>query len=242
MERCGDNGGLKAKPPASSHWAAATLLGKGGRRADTTVNTPKLVLQSGLLHALELISPRVPTSNRICYPEGHRGGDGNGGTTGRHIRIHCHRRVKGCSPHCHSMMTPPPPPQSWLRVGLDVPALPAKARRLPAPTTGPPGSRGPPQAEDTCVRPALRAREWDRWPGHVVLVLRVAVAWVENRLLWLVGWGVEFARDFGIPNFLSELQGDLDLLEPQVRLSLLHDSTSPQMVLLPNVRASRKIG
>ena len=39
-------------------------------------------------------------------------------------------------------------------------------------------------------------------------------------------------RDLGVPNFLSELRRALDLLESEVWLSILHDSTSPRVVLL----------
>ena len=43
---------------------------------------------------------------------------------------------------------------------------------------------------------------------------------------------MEFARDLGIFNFLSELCRAPDLLEPEVWRSILHDSTSPRVVLL----------
>ena len=85
-------------------------------------------------------------------------------------------------------------------------------------------------AEDTWVRSALWAGAWDRWLGNVAWVLQVPLPWVENRLLKLMLWGVELTRDFGI--FPSELQRALDLLEPEVWLSLVHDSTSPRVVLL----------
>ena len=65
---------------------------------------------------------------------------------------------------------------------------------------------------------------------------------MENRLLRLVSWGVEFARYFRIPNFLSQLRRTcdtasttMDLLEPRLWLSIIHDSTSPRVVL-PHLR------
>ena len=77
-------------------------------------------------------------------------------------------------------------------------------------------------AEYSWVRSALVDGAWDRWLGNVIEVLRAAIAYVENRLLRLlveVGIvGVEFARDLGIPGFLSELRRTLGLLEPKVRL------------------------
>ena len=65
----------------------------------------------------------------------------------------------------------------------------------------------------------------DMWLGNVI-------ASAEKRVLRLVSWGTEFTRDFGIPIFLSELCRALHLLEPEVQVSILHDSTSPGVVLL----------
>ena len=72
---------------------------------------------------------------------------------------------------------------------------------------------------------------WDKWLGNVIEVLRAPLACVENCLFRLMSWGMDFVDDLGIPNFLSELRHALDLLELEVWLSILHDSTSLRVVL-----------
>ena len=113
-------------------------------------------------------------------------------------------------------VAPPPPPSPTTGVSWVTPAVHFV--------------RG--EAEDTWVRSTLVDGAWHTWLGNVAAVLRVPIVWVENCLLRLVSWGVEFARDLGVPIFLSELRRAQDLLEPKVWLSILHDSTSPRAVLL----------
>ena len=80
-------------------------------------------------------------------------------------------------------------------------------------------------AGESWVCSALVDGAWERWLGNVVEVLRGPITRVKNRLLRLVSWGVEFARDRGIPNFVGEPCHAVDLLGHEVWLSILHDST-----------------
>ena len=82
------------------------------------------------------------------------------------------------------------------------------------------------------MRERLRTGEWDAWLCSLRACLpRAPPGLLERRLLQFLEWGSEAARDLRQPEFLRVLAVALSSFSPEVWESLLHDSTSPKLLM-----------
>ena len=82
------------------------------------------------------------------------------------------------------------------------------------------------------VRERLRTGEWDDWLCSLRACLpRAPPGLLERRLLQLLEWGREAARDLRQQDFLRVLAVALSSFSPDVWESLLHVSTSPKLLM-----------
>ena len=82
------------------------------------------------------------------------------------------------------------------------------------------------------VRERLRTGEWDDWLCSLRACLpRAPPGLLERRLLQFLEWGREAARDLRQQDFLRVLAVALSSFSPDVWESLLHDSTSPKLLM-----------
>ena len=82
------------------------------------------------------------------------------------------------------------------------------------------------------VRERLQTGEWDAWLCSLRACLpRAPPGLLERRLLQFLEWGSEAARDLRQPDFLRVLAVALSSFSPEVWESLLHDSTSPKLLM-----------
>ena len=82
------------------------------------------------------------------------------------------------------------------------------------------------------VRERLQTGEWDAWLCSLRACLpRAPPGLLERRLLQFLEWGREAARDLRQPDFLRVLAVALSSFSPDVWESLLHDSTSPKLLM-----------
>ena len=82
------------------------------------------------------------------------------------------------------------------------------------------------------VRERLRTGEWDDWLCSLRACLpRAPPGLLERRLLQFLEWGREAARDLRQQDFLRVLALALSSFSPDVWESLLHDSTSPKLLM-----------
>ena len=82
------------------------------------------------------------------------------------------------------------------------------------------------------VRERLQTGEWDAWLCSLRACLpRAPPGLLERRLLQFLEWGSEAARDLRQPDFLRVLAVALSSFSPEVWEPLLHDSTSPKLLM-----------
>ena len=82
------------------------------------------------------------------------------------------------------------------------------------------------------MRERLRTGEWDAWLCSLRACLpRAPPGLLERRLLQFLEWGREAARDLRQPDFLRVLAVALSSFSPEVWESLLHDPTSPKLLM-----------
>ena len=82
------------------------------------------------------------------------------------------------------------------------------------------------------ARERLRCGEWDAWLRNLHACLpRGPPGLVERRLTQFLDQGVEAARDLRQPDFLPLITAALSSLDSGVWESLLHDSTSPKLLM-----------
>ena len=82
------------------------------------------------------------------------------------------------------------------------------------------------------VRERLRTGEWDDWLCSLRACLpRAPPGLLERPLLQFLEWGREAARDLRQQDFLRVLAVALSSFSPDVWGSLLHDSTSPKLLM-----------
>ena len=82
------------------------------------------------------------------------------------------------------------------------------------------------------MRECLRSGARDRWLDVLRVCLPGArLRLLERRLLHFVEWGREAARDLRQLDFLHLVALALSSLDPEVWESLLHDSTSPKLLM-----------
>ena len=82
------------------------------------------------------------------------------------------------------------------------------------------------------ARERLRCGEWDAWLRDLRACLpRAPPGLLERRLIQFLDWGVEAARDLRQPDSLPLIATALSSLESGVWESLLHDSTSPKLLM-----------
>ena len=82
------------------------------------------------------------------------------------------------------------------------------------------------------AREHLWCGQWDAWLRDLRACLpRAPPGLLERRLIQFLDWGVEAARDLRQPDFLPLIAAALSSLDPGVWESLLHDSTSPKLLM-----------
>ena len=82
------------------------------------------------------------------------------------------------------------------------------------------------------VRERLQTGEWDDWLCSLRACLpRAPPGLLERRLLQFLEWGHEAAWDLRQPDFLRVLAVALSSFSPEVWESLLHNSTSPKLLM-----------
>ena len=82
------------------------------------------------------------------------------------------------------------------------------------------------------ARERRRCGGWDVWLRNLHACLpRAPPGLLERRLIRFLDWGVEAARDLQQPDFLPLITGALSSLDSGVWESLLHDSTSPKLLM-----------
>ena len=78
----------------------------------------------------------------------------------------------------------------------------------------------------------VRCGEWDVWLRNVrACLLRAPPGLLERRLIQFLDWVMEAARDLRQPDFLPLIAAALSSLDSGVWESLLHDSTSPKLLM-----------
>ena len=82
------------------------------------------------------------------------------------------------------------------------------------------------------ARERLRCGAWDAWLRNRRACLpRAPLGLSERRLIQIREWGVEAAKDLRQPDFLPFITAALSSLDSGVWESLLHDSTSPKLLM-----------
>ena len=78
----------------------------------------------------------------------------------------------------------------------------------------------------------LQCSEWDAWLRDLRACLpRAPPGLLERHLIQFLDWGLEAARDLRQPDFLPLIATALSSLDSGVWESLLHDSTSPKLLM-----------